>query len=148
MLLYTHPLTDARNERGKLAVNSFWVSGTGAMTASMLSTGASPAITQVNALRDAAMNGDWSAWAQAWQHIDANECAALLDATAHKKNVTLTLCGERTVQVYGDLGEFDKLDDSHYNRRKNGPKTAQISVFDRFKSFLSPQLSNNIISSL
>ena len=31
MLLYTHPLTDARAARGLPAVNSFWVSGTGAL---------------------------------------------------------------------------------------------------------------------
>ena len=145
MLLYTHPITDARNERGELAVNSFWVSGTGAMTTSMLSTGPSPAITQVNTLRDAAMNGDWAAWAQAWQQIDANECAALLDATAHKKKVTLTMCGERTAQIYGDLSNFDEV---YYKSSRNNLKTDQIGVFARFKNFLSPQLSNNIISLL
>jgi hypothetical protein len=31
MLLYTHPLTDARAAQGQVAVNSFWVSGTGAL---------------------------------------------------------------------------------------------------------------------
>ena len=31
MLLYTHPLSDARAARGLPAVNSFWVSGTGAL---------------------------------------------------------------------------------------------------------------------
>ena len=154
MLLYTHALTDSRSERGELAVNSFWVSGTGVMTATMLAWPASAEITQVNTLRDAAMNGDWAAWAQAWQQIDANDCAALLAATASKQNVTLTLCGERSAQIYGDLSDFDDLDDlddldkSYYKSSKNGPKIGQISVFSRFKNFLSPQLPNNIISLL
>ncbi len=29
MLLYTHPINAAREARGELAVNSFWLSGTG-----------------------------------------------------------------------------------------------------------------------
>ena len=29
MLLYTHPINAAREQRGELAVNSFWLSGTG-----------------------------------------------------------------------------------------------------------------------
>ena len=145
MLLYTHALTDTRSERGLLAVNSFWVSGTGVMTATMLAWPASAEITQVNTLRDAAMNGDWAEWAQAWQQIDANDCAALLAATASKQNVTLTLCGERSAQIYGDLSDFEV---SYYKSSKNNPKIGQISVLARFKNFLSPQLSNNIISLL
>jgi hypothetical protein len=145
MLLYTHTLTDVRNERGELAVNSFWVSGTGVMNAAMLERPAPTETTQVNTLRDAAMNGDWAAWAQAWALLDANECAALLAAAASKQNVTLTLCGERTAQIYGDLSDFEN---PYYKSSKNSPKTTQISTFTRFKNFLSPQLSNNIISLL
>jgi hypothetical protein len=145
MLLYTHPITDARNARGALAVNSFWVSGTGVMTSAMLSKSTLPAITQVNTLRDAAMNADWATWAQAWQQIDANECAALLAATASKQNVTLTLCGERAAQIYGDLSDFG---DSYYKSSKNSPKTGKIGVFAQFVNFLNPQPTNNIISSL
>ena len=145
MLLYTHALTDARSERGELAVNSFWVSGTGAMTDAMLARTASKDVTQVSTLRDAAMISDWASWAKAWALLDANECAALLAAAAGKQNVTLTLCGERTAQIYGDLSDFD---DSYYKSSKNDPKTARIGIFSRFKNFLSPQLSNNIISSL
>ncbi len=33
MLLYTHPVNEARTERGAYPVNSFWVSGSGALTA-------------------------------------------------------------------------------------------------------------------
>ena len=133
MLLYTHPLTGARAARGLPAVNSFWVSGTGvlppdfcrmaegstsnvasnvASTAATTTTSAtastSPAITVPNTLRDAAVLGDWTAWAQAWQQIDSTECAALLqtidrqvDMTADPAHIaTLTLCGERSAQTY------------------------------------------------
>ena len=113
MLLYTHPLTDARAALGLPAVNSFWVSGTGALppgiahpSQSIAST--SQAVTVPNALRDAAILGDWTAWAHAWQQIDSTECAALLQTIDRKADVTadpthsakLTLCGERSAQTY------------------------------------------------
>jgi hypothetical protein len=149
MLLYTHALTDARNERGALAVNSFWVSGTGAMTTGMtgaiLSHSASSTVTPINTLRDAAMNVDWVAWAQAWQQIDANECAAMLDGLQRKGGVSLTLCGERTAQIYGDLNGFDQI---YHKSSKNSLKTGQLGVLYKVMNFLSPQPTNNIISLL
>ena len=112
MLLYTHPLTDARAALGLPAVNSFWVSGTGALppgfvllaggtasdapsaaaittTSTSASTGRtiSPTVTVPNTLRDAAVLGDWAAWTQAWQAIDSTECAALLRAIERKNDV-------------------------------------------------------------
>ena len=65
-------------------------------------------ITVPNTLRDAAILGNGPAWAQAWQQIDSNECAALLQAIDMKadmkagpaSNSTLTLCGERSAQTY------------------------------------------------
>jgi hypothetical protein len=112
MLLYTHPLTDARAARGVAAVNSFWVSGTGVLPAGFAHTTtatATPAPVIVpNTLRDAAVCGDWAAWALAWQQIDNNECAALLKATDTKagtpadprSDATLTLCGERNAKTW------------------------------------------------
>ena len=145
MLLYTHALTDARNERGELAVNSFWVSGTGAMTPAMLARPASKEITQINTLRDAVMSGDWTAWREAWRKLDANEFVAMLENLSRKKSVTLTLCGERAVQVYGDLSDFDK---NYYKSSNNHRKTAKNGVFARFKNFWSPQLPNNMLCKL
>jgi hypothetical protein len=145
MLLYTHPLTDARNERGELAVNSFWVSGTGFMTSAMLTKSTLPTITQVNTLRDAAMNDDWATWAQAWQQIDANECATLYAAAQNGAQVTLTLCGERVAQVYGDCSDF------HAGYRKSCgvfQKAGFGGVFSRFKSHFDSQLLIGIVSSL
>ena len=118
MLLYTHPLTDARAERGLPAVNSFWVSGTGVLPPGLAPP--SHAVTVPNTLRDATVLGDWAAWTQAWQAIDSTECAALLRAIERKNDVKadtktdakadvraapthsvkLTLCGDRSAQTY------------------------------------------------
>ncbi|MEI8169765.1 MAG: phosphoglycerate mutase [Rhodoferax sp.] len=107
MLLYTHPVNDARSARGVLPVNSFWLSGTGALPQPQAPT-ATPKPIVANSLRDAALNEDWAAWAKAWQTLDATECAALLAALDHPPRnanpdvsaVTLTLCGERSAQTF------------------------------------------------
>ena len=109
MLLYTHPVSDARAARGVLSVNSFWLSGTGALNPTPPTNHESPSVN--NTLRNAALNEDWAAWAKAWQALDANECAALLAALDHQpkqsppplagaSGITLTLCGERSAQTF------------------------------------------------
>jgi hypothetical protein len=98
MLLYTHPVNDARAARGVLPVNSFWLSGTGS-----LSTVRQPAATEANVvdtLRAPALTEDWPAWTQAWHALDANECAALLRAIDQGQPVQLTLCGEASAQTF------------------------------------------------
>jgi hypothetical protein len=100
MLLYTHALNDARAERGQRPVNSFWVSGTGALPegAAPLPAGDAPWVCED--LREPALRGDGAAWAQAWQQLDATACARLLQAQGAGRPVTLTLCGERGAQVF------------------------------------------------
>ena len=105
MLLYTHPLTDARVDRGLLAINSFWVSGTGSLSARQLSLAhahraSPPAVFVPNGPRDAAIIEDWNAWAAAWARIDASECKDLLAASQSGQDVTLTLCGEKSSQTF------------------------------------------------
>ena len=99
MLLYTHPVNDARTARGALPVNSFWVSGSGALPTTPLTT-LKPAPSVTTRLCDPALNEDWTAWAQAWQALDATECAALLTALNQGENCQLTLCGERHAQTF------------------------------------------------
>jgi hypothetical protein len=103
MLLYTHPVNDERSRGGQLPVNSFWVSGTGALPA-----GAMPAppvgLEIVHYLRDAALLGDWRAWAAAWQQLDAGECARLVAALEQGRAVSLTLCGERSARSWSSAG--------------------------------------------
>lgn len=101
MLLYTHPVNEARSVGGQLPVNSFWASGAGA-----LPPGATPRTPDgmriVHTLRDAAMLQDWEAWAAAWRQLDAGECASLLRAldAGDGANVTITLCGERNARSW------------------------------------------------
>jgi hypothetical protein len=80
-----------------LPINSFWLSGTGALAPCPATT--TPPKT-VNSLRDAALNEDWAAWAQAWQVIDDKECAALLASLKPGHSAQLTLCGERSAQSF------------------------------------------------
>jgi hypothetical protein len=99
MLLYTHPVNDARTARGALAVNSFWVSGSGALD-SVRPAAAEPPIVS-HQLVQPALQQDWLSWGQAWQQIDANECAALLAALDQGNTaVRLSLCGEQHALPY------------------------------------------------
>ena len=93
MLLYTHPWNDAREAQGLPPVNAFWVHGAGRLDTPPPSTATVP---QVDArLQDAALRGDWPAWAQAWQTLDTTALAALHQQATQGHGVRLTLCGER-----------------------------------------------------
>ncbi len=100
MLLYTHSVNDARAARGVPVVNSFWLSGTGALPEPQPQVATAPPPLVVNSLREAALNEDWAAWAQAWQQLDTTECAALLVALDRGEPSQLTLCGERSAQAF------------------------------------------------
>jgi hypothetical protein len=98
MLFYTHPLNDAREARGLLPVNSFWLHGTGCANASAISVQTQPTVN--SSLHHAALAEDWPRWAQAWQQLDATELPALLAAQQRGEPVQLTLCGERSAQSW------------------------------------------------
>lgn len=93
MLLYTLPLNDARHRVGLLPVNSFWVSGTGALPAGYRPPPAG-GLQLSPYLRDTALLGDWRAWAAAWQQLDARDCARLAGELDRGREVRITLCGE------------------------------------------------------
>jgi hypothetical protein len=95
MLLYPHPVNEAREERGELPLNSFWLSGCGRFQPS------SPNEPQVNdMLRAPLLADDWVAWAQAWKAIDSDDLASLLAAANAGKPISLTLCGERSARRF------------------------------------------------
>lgn len=103
MLLYTLPLNDARQRGGLLPVNSFWVSGSGALPSDYAPPAAKgPQVTPY--LRDAALAGDWRAWAAAWQELDARDCARLLAELEAGREVRLTLCGEAGARTWSSRG--------------------------------------------
>lgn len=95
MQLYTHPLNDAREARGLLPVNSFWLSGCGVAQADR---GPEPRVEL--RLRAPALAEDWAAWVKAWDTLDDGPLA---DAAAHVARggpLRLTLCGERASVDY------------------------------------------------
>lgn len=96
MLLYTHAVSETRAERGAMAVNSFWLSGCGALAAPPASV---QDLTVLDTLTQPAVRGDWAAWARAWQTLDA-QLAPLQAALEAGQDVTLTLCSELVAHRY------------------------------------------------
>jgi hypothetical protein len=92
MLLYTHPVNEGR----ALAINSFWVHGTGELPTSPAHT----APTWVNTLRHSALQQDFIGWLDAWQRVDADVFAPLLARVAAGESVRVVLCGEHAFHVY------------------------------------------------
>ena len=122
MLLYTHEVNEERARAGLLPVNSFWVSGTGALPAAC--GGATPpGLTVTHSLREAALQEDWPAWAAAWRELDAAQCARLEGEFDRGQSVALTLCGERHAQTWtgtsagGLIGRIGTAFGSFWNRR-------------------------------
>jgi hypothetical protein len=98
MLLYNHPVNNAREARSQHTVNAFWLHGGGVLPADV-----TPPVQGVNmpdTLRASALRGDVPAWRQAWQRLDDT---ALADALKHLETtgqVTLSLCSEHTAHTY------------------------------------------------
>jgi len=97
MLLYTQRVNDDRAARGVPPINSFWLSGTGALPAGTPAA-EGPVPTVDDSLRIAALRDDGIGWAEAWQALDAGALAALLAESARGVPVALTLCGDRAAQ--------------------------------------------------
>jgi hypothetical protein len=92
MLLYTHPVNEARSARGEPAINSLWFSGTGRLPPH---TGDAAAVHMPHTLTRAALADDWDAYAQGWAQLDRQALQPLLERQRSGRPVTLTLCGER-----------------------------------------------------
>lgn len=111
MMLYTHPVNDARTERGVPPVNSFWLSGTGNLPHLPAAHAGQVKPESINTLRAPALTEDWPAWSQAWQEIDNKRLAGLLRALDQGGSVMLTLCGERNAQTFASTPQnlFKKI---------------------------------------
>lgn len=88
MLLYTHPVNDARLAKRQLAVNSFWISGTGSLPATWQEP---EGVVWDQSLAASAQADDGAAWAQAWQELDRTLLVGLRQS-AQTSPVQLTLC--------------------------------------------------------
>lgn len=95
MLLYTHPLNDRRQAAGQLPVNSFWVSGAGALHHQPV---AQRELMVLDDLRTPALHEDWASWAAAWQRLDASVFKDLSVQAWRGERIDLSLCGERVAQ--------------------------------------------------
>jgi hypothetical protein len=122
MLLYTHPVNDQRQAAGLQPINSFWVSGAGALhTQNHTTTHAAPDMQTIDDLRQPALLEDWARWAAAWQHLDATLFQMLNTQTERGEAVELILCGERAAQHY---------------------RSAPVTLKSRFLSLLGQQSTN------
>ncbi len=125
MLLYTHPLNDARSARGLPTVNSFWLSGTGALP-STRSTSAQD-VNLARHLAQPAFSDDWVAYGLAWGQLDATLIAGHLARQSAGESVRLTLCGECHAQTF---------------------ETTQHGLLTRISRFLSPQPALQLLQQL
>lgn len=94
MLLHQHPVNEAREARGALPVNSFWLSGCGRAQA------ATAVVTVDDRLRAPLLAEDWAGWADAWSSLDAEVLQPLVSRVARGEPLSITLCGERGWQRY------------------------------------------------
>lgn len=99
MLLYTQRVNDDRAARGVPPINSFWLSGTGALKQATPAA-TMPKLLVSDALRVAALRDDGEGWAEAWRALDAGAIATLLGDYTRGADVALTLCGDRGAQRY------------------------------------------------
>ena len=99
MLMYTHPINEARSAQRQLPVNSIWFSGTGDLPADFKPHSATPQVQAPRVLADAALRGDWPAYAEGWAQVNALAQAMLLRQDAGEA-LQLTLCGERQAQTF------------------------------------------------
>jgi hypothetical protein len=97
MLLYTHPVNEGR----RMAINSFWLHGTGALPVSQAKR-SEPVV--VDALRSSALQQDLIGWLEAWQQVDTQVIAPMLARISAGDMVgdsqRLVLCGEHEFHVY------------------------------------------------
>jgi hypothetical protein len=90
MLLYTHPLSEARLSRGLPAVNSFWVDGAGVLEAMPAPAGKIQLDTR---LQDASHSP--AAYQSAWQALLAQWQQQASQALATSHQLGITLCGDK-----------------------------------------------------
>lgn len=98
MLLYNHPVNNARDARRQISVNSFWLHGAGTLPVMPLTSHQEIHVPEV--LRHSALRGDVQAWRQAWQRLDATAVADLLTHFQATGQATLSLCSEHAAHTY------------------------------------------------
>ena len=98
MLLYNHPVNDAREARRQHTVNAFWLHGAGTLLAG--SGALAQPVAMPDALRAGALRGDLQAWQQSWLQLDATAVADLLEHFKVTGQAMLSLCSEHAAHTY------------------------------------------------
>ena len=98
MLLYNHPVNDAREARRQHTVNAFWLHGAGILPVG--TPAPAQTVTVSDGLRASALRGDLQAWQQAWQTLDATAVADLLQHVKTTGEGSLSLCSEHAAHTY------------------------------------------------
>ncbi len=124
MLLYTHAVNDERAAKGQRSVNSFWVSGSGALNETARTT---PQANATRALGPSALASDWAAYRQAWAQLEATEVAQLLAQQNSGKPVRISLCGESNAMTF---------------------ETAKLGLLTKIRNALSPHPLINLLKQL
>ena len=124
MLLYTHCVNDDRAAKGQRSVNSFWLSGSGALNDL---PGGNPQVVIAKNMMQAAFANDWAAYGEAWTQLDATLIAQLLVQQKNGQTVRLSLCGERKAMTFG---------------------TTQASFLSSIKKLLKPQQPIDLLKQL
>lgn len=92
MLLYQHPVNDARLAHGQLPVNALWVHGAGSPQPVTRPTETVRLCTE---LRTPALHQDLMAWQAAWQALDETVLGPLAPGIE-----SLTLCSESVAETW------------------------------------------------
>ena len=124
MLLYTHIVNDERIAKGQRPVNSFWVSGSGALN--KLTTD-NPQVKTAADLMQSAFASDWPAYAQAWTQLDTTEIVQHLHQQKSGQTVHLSLCGDSQAMTF---------------------ESARSGFLTRIMGFLSPQRTSELLKQL
>ena len=115
LLLYPHPINEAREARGAATVNSFWLSGCGVRQPADRA-----AVTVDATLRAPLFDGAAQDWVAAWQALDAGPIERLLGDAEGPGPVALTLCGERGWQ------RFERAPRSLWRRLQARPNMTRV----------------------
>ena len=103
MLLYHHPVNEAREARRLPTVNAFWLHGTGRLPATLQPADPSAKATRIELradLRESARQGDTAAWQATWQALDRSAVAKLRAHAQGGGAVTLSLCSEDRAHTF------------------------------------------------
>lgn len=121
MLLYDHPVTDARLARRQLAPNAIWIAGAGVLHEAVTPP---PGLQIETRLSDAATRRDLPAFVAAWSALDAGVMASL----ATQDDARLTLAGERLGITFAPAGRGWA---GRFKRRWLQPRATPASILER-----------------